>query len=248
MIASQLGSGQFDDETTSGDWGWSNAGGARPEGARRPLRRIRGRHRAAGQVRRLVAVALRPDPLRQLYAGETMTPQEMPGWDLPELRRDQLGDRAHGHRAGRHGDGAAERAHEPDRQLRGGHARPSRGRHSTCGTPASSAPAGRPSRSPARPPALRSRSATARSSAPTGCQHPGLHARGPDPDRLLHRQGQRHGDVHAALHLQGLPVRPDQRASAARRCRRTSRSTSSPCRKCASRWPRPACSARRATC
>ena len=43
-----------------------------------------------------------------------------------------------------------------------------------------------------------------------------LHAKRADPDRLLHRVGDRHGgtpgEVRAALHLQGLPVRSGQLA------------------------------------
>ena len=67
VLASQLGSGQYDNETTSGDWGWSTAEWrANPTLKADLVRQVRRRHRAGRQVRRqLEGQRRRPDPLRQ---------------------------------------------------------------------------------------------------------------------------------------------------------------------------------------
>ena len=156
-------------------------------------------------------------------ARPTTRARELPALGHAELRRDRLGDRAHGHRPGRHAARAEPRAHVADRHLPGrARAREPQPRVFVWDTGQqrsgwATVKRQRRARRHADPDPLRRE---ARRQRPG--QHHRLRARGPDPDRLLHRQGHRHGDVHAALHLQGLPVRPDQRGRRRARCRTAS--------------------------
>ena len=106
MIASQLGSGQFDNETTSGDWGWSTA-----EWRTNPTLRTDLYVKYADGTEQLVksddswrTSAAGPIRYDNHYLGETFDARaRAAGLGHAELRRRQLGGGAHGDRSGGHG-------------------------------------------------------------------------------------------------------------------------------------------------
>ena len=146
MIASQLGSGQYDNETTSGDWGCR-----RPSGATNPTLRTDLYVKYADGTEQLIksddtwrTSAAGPIRYDDHYLGETFDARsEMPGWDTPSFE-------AGAWAAARTVTGPAGKliAQQNERTSLIGNFGPvtrwpSRCRASTCGTPASSARAGR---------------------------------------------------------------------------------------------------------
>ena len=88
VIASQLGSGQFDNETTSGDWGWSTA-----EWRTNPTLRTDLYVKYADGTEQLIksddswrTSAAGPIRYDNHYLGETFDARrDLPGWDTPSF-------------------------------------------------------------------------------------------------------------------------------------------------------------------
>ena len=222
MIASQLGSGQFDNETTSGDWGWSTA-----EWRTNPTLRTDLYVKYADGTEQLMksddswrTSAAGPIRYDNHYLGETFDARrDLPGWDTPSFD-------AGAWAAARTVTGPAGRvtAQKNERTsligtFRAGHGE----RAATARVRVEHRPAARglgdgqgPGRAGghADPDPLRREARRERAG-----QHHRLHACGPDPDRLLHRQG--HRDRRRSR--RGSRTRASStcrsRASAARRCR-----------------------------
>ena len=251
VIASQLGSGQYDNETTSGDWGWSTAEWRANPTLKADLvvRYADGTEQVVSSDATWKTSAAGPIRYDNHYLGETYDARrELGAWNAPGydagawpsargvpgptgvLRAQNL------ERTSLTGTFPAGTRTEPQPRVFVWDTGQQRSGWATVSI--SGASAGTP---------IQIRYAE-KLAANGLVSHHGLRARGPDPDRLLHRQGHRHGDVHAALHLQGLPVRADQRRRRRRAAGRHHRDRRTPCRRSASRCSRPARSTPRATC
>ncbi len=215
MVATQLGSGQYDNETTSGDWGWSSA-----EWRANPTLKADLVVTYADGTEQVVKSddtwkTSDAGPIRydNHYLGETYDARQRDRrLERARLRRVELGERAHGARPGRHADRAEPRAHVADRATipAGTRTEPRPGVHlwntgqqyaGWATITVSGAPAGTPIQI-----RYAEKLGTDGLVSITGYA-PG----GQIQTDYFISKGPAGADVHAALHLQGLPVGPAQR-------------------------------------
>ena len=170
VLATRLGSGQYDNETTSNDWHWEDAEWRGTPRLRADLYvTFADGTEQRDPLRRHVEGQPGPDALRRLLPGRDVrraharsTGGTAPGFDASAWSGVRTVAAPDGHAA--RDDRGADQGR---RQLAGRHAYVARCPACTSTTPASSARAGRRSRSTARPRARRSRCSTPRSSTPT---------------------------------------------------------------------------------
>ncbi len=213
VLATRLGSGRVHNETTSNDWHWEDAEWRGVPRLRADL--IVTFADGTEQVIRwdeTWKVQLGPTRFDAYYLGETYDARrEIAGWETPGFdasawpavrtvpaptgtRRDARG--GHGGRR------RVARGHAHDAA-----ARRARLRHRPAARGLGDDQGHRRARGHADPGPLRREAQPQRHGDQLR-----LHRRRPDPDRLLHRQGHGDGDVHAPVHLQGLPVHPGELA------------------------------------